>query len=275
MSYAIEESSAENGSPVELYDFVYSGQSIYLTSGDAPITHLGNTYTPAAFERAKIEGSSNVDKASLEVKVSKDSTVAAIFKDGPPSEVVYMTIWGVHLTDTDAQFVTIWRGRLIDCNWEPDSATLTAENVFSSLLRSGIGPRFSVQCKVALYSKRCGIAKEDRKIVTTVSAIAGVNLTLALGGAHPDDWFGGGLISWVNSVYGNTEWRAIRSSEGATGVITLPNNPPGLSVSQAVSVYPGCDHSLSTCDTKFGNAENYRGEPYIPLLNPFGANALF
>lgn len=275
MSYATEESSAENGNPVELYNFVYSGQSFFLTSSDTPIDHLGHTFTPTAIQRPKIEDSSNVDKANLEITVSKDSPVAAIFADGPPSEVVFVTVWSTHVTDTDAQFVVAWKGRVIDCNWEPDSATLTTENVFSSLLRSGLGPRFSVQCTVPLYSMACGIAKESRKVTTTITAISGLNITVDLAGENPDNWFGGGLLSWTNSVFGNTEWRAIRSSDKATGVITLPTHAPGLAAGQTVDVYPGCDHSLGTCDSKFNNAVNYRGHPYIPVINPFGGNAIF
>lgn len=32
----------------------------------------------------------------------------------------------------------------------------------------------------------------------------------------------------------------------------------------AFTVYQGCDHTMSTCQTKFANLANFRGFPFVP-----------
>jgi hypothetical protein len=42
---------------------------------------------------------------------------------------------------------------------------------------------------------------------------------------------------------------------------------PGLRIGAMLTVRPGCDRSLSTCISRFGNSEHFVGMPYIPRLN--------
>lgn len=39
---------------------------------------------------------------------------------------------------------------------------------------------------------------------------------------------------------------------------------PGIEVGTVVHLREGCDHTLATCDSRFDNAINFRGEPYLP-----------
>ena len=42
-------------------------------------------------------------------------------------------------------------------------------------------------------------------------------------------------------------------------------NPPRGEA--AVELIEGCDKSLATCAARFGNAANFRGEPYLPGMD--------
>ena len=42
------------------------------------------------------------------------------------------------------------------------------------------------------------------------------------------------------------------------------------SVGPMATVYPGCSHNTTDCDTVFDNLDNYGGFPYLPSENPFG-----
>ena len=46
-------------------------------------------------------------------------------------------------------------------------------------------------------------------------------------------------------------------------------------LSDAVTLYPGCDHTLTTCDTAFSNSLNYGGFPAIPQKNPWAGDPVF
>lgn len=40
--------------------------------------------------------------------------------------------------------------------------------------------------------------------------------------------------------------------------------PYPIAIGDSIIVYPGCDKTISTCASKFGNSINFQGEPYIP-----------
>ena len=40
--------------------------------------------------------------------------------------------------------------------------------------------------------------------------------------------------------------------------------PNAIQTGDAYSVYPGCDKRFATCQTKFSNAVNFGGFPYVP-----------
>lgn len=88
----------------------------------------------------------------------------------------------------------------------------------------------------------------------------------------PSGYFSGGYIEWEVAI-GIVERRFISDHTDAaltvtSAVGTLPGGTP-------VKIYPGCDHTLATCNTKFANAINYGGMPYIPTKNPFGGSPVF
>ncbi|GAA3695289.1 hypothetical protein GCM10022268_02460 [Sphingomonas cynarae] len=51
-------------------------------------------------------------------------------------------------------------------------------------------------------------------------------------------------------------------------MVTL-RSPPVFAVVAGVlvEVAEGCDKSLATCATRFGNAANFRGEPHLPGID--------
>ncbi|MEM7688583.1 MAG: DUF2163 domain-containing protein [Pseudomonadota bacterium] len=47
----------------------------------------------------------------------------------------------------------------------------------------------------------------------------------------------------------------------------------GIEIGTALELREGCDHTLATCATRFGNVANFRGEPFLPgndLLTRYG-----
>lgn len=59
--------------------------------------------------------------------------------------------------------------------------------------------------------------------------------------------------------------RTVRNYENSTGAVTV--SPPLEHIPDAddiFEIYPGCDKLLATCESKFDNAGNFRGMPFIP-----------
>lgn len=51
---------------------------------------------------------------------------------------------------------------------------------------------------------------------------------------------------------------------GIADVVLQQRLPYDLPINQSMTIYPGCDKTIGTCQTKFNNVVNFQGEPYIP-----------
>jgi len=97
-------------------------------------------------------------------------------------------------------------------------------------------------------------------------------VTVNAAAAQPFGWYAGGYLEY-DVVTGISERRFI--TDHTSGALTLTTVPAGLVVGATVRVYPGCDHTLATCASKFGNAANYGGFPFMPTKNPFDGSPLY
>ncbi len=59
--------------------------------------------------------------------------------------------------------------------------------------------------------------------------------------------------------------RTVKSYAHSSGLVTvvlaLPNTP---AVSDAFTIYPGCDLTMATCSSKFSNLAHFGGQPFVP-----------
>ena len=57
-----------------------------------------------------------------------------------------------------------------------------------------------------------------------------------------------------------------------SAIPSLVESIEGSDGQAAVTLYPGCDHTLNDCINKFDNRDNYGGFQWIPSKNPFANN---
>ena len=119
-------------------------------------------------------------------------------------------------------------------------------------------------CRATLGDRRCRVAMAGRRRIARVLAVAGRVLTLD--GAEPvaNGW-GEGVLRWIGGENGGLE-QAIVASDGARVTLVAPPRFPVAS-GALVQVEEGCDRTIATCAGRFGNAANFRGEPYLPGID--------
>ena len=270
MTYATVETSTQAGRPVELYEFI-SGTTYYrYTSADGDVVYGGNTYTAVPISRGAVEATSETARLALEITCASDLPVLDLFATMPPEEVVAVTLRRLHAGDGEA--ITMWMGRVLNVTWNNASAAIHCESVYTSLKRTGLRRLYQKGCPHVVYGSGCGLNRNDFKLVRTVSTITGTTITVSTLSGFADGYFSGGYLEWEKTT-GVFERRAIRSQVGA--VVTIGFPIPGLAASASVNLYPGCDHSLATCEGKFSNRLNYGGQPYFPDKNPFNGVAIY
>lgn len=270
MSYASVETSAQSGRPVELYEFLNGAVAYRYTSADGDVSYGGHSYTAVPIARNAIEATSETVRTALEITCARELSVISLFSTMPPEGVVSVTLRRLHAGDGEA--ITMWMGRVLNVMFGAVSAGIHCESVYTSLKRVGLRRLYQIACPHVVYGNGCGLDRADFGAAATVSTISGTTLALTGIGAFADGHFSGGYLEWERSA-GVFDRRAIRAHNGGTVVIGFPI--PGLAASDAVMLYPGCDHTLAMCTAKFGNAQNYGGMPYFPQKNPFDGTPIY
>lgn len=272
MAFDTLERSIFGGSPIELYEFFILGQAWRYTTDDRTVTFNGADYLAAPLlMRDSIRVTGNIDRSTFTVKVRGDFPIADEFRVAPPSEPVQLRIYKKHRGDSD--FIINWRGRVNGCVWEEDVAVLQCTPITSSMKQPGLRRAYSLQCPFALYDSACRVDRNEFIVVGEVTAMSGLDITLDTAAGLDTDWFAGGYVLWENAT-GRQDTRMVTASTAA-GVLTVQNTTIGLEVGSVLQAYPGCDHNISTCVSKFNNSERFGGFPFIPKTNPFGGATIY
>ena len=270
MTFATFETSATQGQPEELYEF-RRGVSVWrYTSAQADQALGVDVYTAAPMQRATIKQTGDLNQQRLDLTCARDIAIAAEFISTPPSEVTLLTVRRRHGTDTD--YAVVWMGRVLGAQWaDQASVVLHCEPVSTSLKRTGLRRLYQRNCPHVLYGVPCGASTAAVQFIGAASVINANAVTVPGASAKPDGWYTGGYASWNAS--GASVRRMITGHVGDT--LTLSAAPLDLAVGMAVTLLPGCDHTLGTCDAKFANSANYGGFPFIPTSNPLGGATVF
>lgn len=132
----------------------------------------------------------------------------------------------------------------------------------SAALQRPVVEETSPECRAELGDRRCRVAMAGRRRFARVVSVDGVVVTVdrsAGDGAYAGGrarWFGGPAAGLTSSVV---------ASAGATVTLAVaPGTNGAASAGTLVELVEGCDKSLATCAARFGNALNFRGEPYLP-----------
>lgn len=273
MSFDSFETSGQDGAPIELFEFEVGPTVHRYTSAPDDFEYLTKTYLAVQIARSTVDESGELPKDGITITVPRDAAIADEFRVAPPSEVILVNIYRLHYGDgANPERKLFWTGRALNCEWKGAVADLTCESIYTSLKRPGLRRIYQRMCPHVLFGGACGLVDTVYKSTITLDVVSGVTLNAAAIDAQPDGYFSGGMIEWESSP-GRYERRGIRTHVGAD--VTLTHAVSGLAAGAAVFFWPGCDHSLATCNSKFSNAVNYGGFPFVPQKNPFVGTNVF
>lgn len=270
MTYDTVERSVQGGRPVELYTFARDTATWRYTSADRDVTVSSQTYLSRPISRSDIESTSEKARLGIRVRAPRTLEVADLYRVSPPTQAVTLVLQQYH--EGDGQVATIWTGRILAVDFSGPAAEISLEPVYTSIRRIGLRRLYQRQCPHVLYGSSCKVARESFRSDGTVTAISGTSITVPAVSALAAGWFAGGYVEFI-AEGGVAERRFILDSSGAT--IALASSAYGLSVGAEVKLYPGCDHSIATCASKFSNAANFGGFPFFPQKNPFNGQPVF
>jgi hypothetical protein len=250
---------------VELYAFVSSTAQFYLTPHEFDVDLGGTLYKSLPLERNELVMGAEAAKAALDLKLPPTcDLVRHLLANSLTGDTVSLTLRiGRRDISGDHWWLsgTRWMGRVLGVEIADDLARIRCESAQVSLKRIGLRRLYSRKCSHVLYSTACG--------ATPVSASA-----LVTNGDGRNVYFEAGV---PGSVSGGLAGGWLQTPEGARHMI-VNDDGSGVELLYSVSIpvgtevllTVGCDHSTATCESRFGNLDNYGGFPAIPSKNPFG-----
>ena len=265
--YDDKEDSIDEGSPYELYEFIGTYRSYYLTTDSLPRVHEGRTYIPVSgMSRSEITVGTHEDSSTdmtVVIPITEQIVKDYAFQITPPKlELILRRFHRGALTEK-----VYWQGPIVSMVVADEEATLRIPSQFNSILQGNI-PSVFIQppCNHVLFDEMCGVSRTDNAVDTTVSSVSGTTIMIASAGGFPDGFFVGGEIV----VPTRNERRMIIAHGGTT--ITVNYGFGRLVPGESVQVAGGCDYSRGPngC-AKYSNLPRFGGCPYVPgeSNNPF------
>jgi len=120
-------------------------------------------------------------------------------------------------------------------------------------------PRTSPTCRALFCGPGCALSAARFTHEVQVTSIGAERISFAV----PDhSLFAFGQVRWLDGPHaGLTMGVAHADDPGLT--LDTPVDP-ALAPGVRALLHQGCDHTLATCASRFGNAVNFQGEPFLP-----------
>ena len=232
-----QETSAQDGQPVELYTFEAPTATYRLTPSEQDYTHASNVYTSTIMSRSHTEGSPVGKTRELTISLPIDhALVTQLIANGIPTRTINVTLIRVHRGATGS-----WQ------KWRGPIAGLSTDGLYARLrvpsrMESAVDVRLPLfksdrNCQHQLYDDGCQ-ASPLELIITSIWFAE--RTTVALLDAPPEGWAIGGEIV----VDANNRRSIVDQSESGELLIDVPFtftvSPTDTPVGCVVRA--GCDH---------------------------------
>lgn len=268
MTFDTRELGPVTSRPVELFKFVGNYATWRYTSWGEDVTNTDGTYTAIPIKRSKVEqGSQEDDNISMDIELpyTNEMVSAYAFSDAPPQ--LDFELYRAHPEDYNDTLL-LWTGKTLSWSIKGRIAKLRVPSLFNYLLGSLCpAPKYQAPCNHVLYDSRCSVDPTSYEHTTTVSSVSGLVVTLTTQ-PFANDLMPAGEVEFTTGG----ERRMISTVSGTA--VTVTSRFANLQVGDTVTIRQGCDHSFTTCKSKFNNGINFGGFPLIPGKNPFTADSL-
>ncbi len=121
-------------------------------------------------------------------------------------------------------------------------------------------------CIWTLFGRGCALSRAAFKVLGTISAIDGKQITTATAGitGKPDKYWHRGYVEYDGLRIGIQNWTLADATH-----LFLVRRPPDSWIGPTLDFYPGCDKTVETCIARFNNEDQFGGVGYaIPPYNP-------
>lgn len=246
-----------------------SGEVIRLTTADKDINYGGATFlsTGPYLERGHTRVVRGIEVDTLELTVYPELThqidglswPLAIRRGALDNGLVkleraFLPDWNSSPVGT----VILFTGRVADIELTPSAARINVKSDLELLNLQLPRKLYQPGCLHTLYDQGCGLNKASWKETSCVQEGSDryvIKTTLT----QEDGYFDLGIIEFDSGVT-----RTVKQYQGGNLYLSFPLYT-APTVGESISVFPGCDKKLDTCENKFNNKTKFLGFPFIPM----------
>ena len=253
---------------VNLYKFKRDNIVYTYTNISHSLWHNGELYVPETIKRSNIEQNNEQSRSTLSIKLPRDNPLGAAFiaeaQDWPVSITLYEQKGGV--------ITVIWVGSISAHIASGSEVSLDCINAIASQARFGLRARYQKTCRHALYKEGCNLTASDWDYAGVCTSIDGTTVVVPEAANLTD----GDLTSGMLEYSGVKKY--IRKHVGDILILMHPFHILAKEVAingpASITLYEGCSHSLTVCNLKFNNLNNFGGMPWLPTKNPFSLSSI-
>lgn len=239
------------------------GVTIGFTSHDRDIAIDGLLYraSPGLAPTSIVE-TLGLEPGSLEVSGALTSDalhpddIAAGKWDGAD-----LTIFLFDWTDPEAAPLVLASGTLGAISWTGSAFEVEFLGPAALLSASSV-PSTSPTCRAEFAGRGCGLNPRRFTQEVRVSGATGGVLVLAESLQGDAAAYVHGELRWLSGANCGLRQQIVSASANAVMLVDEPCFP--VAADERAELLQGCDRTIATCAARFGNAINFRGEPYLP-----------
>jgi uncharacterized phage protein (TIGR02218 family) len=260
----------------DLFTFTFlDGTSLRYTSADKPVPWGGNTFTVGPLikrGRVKLQVGISVDTLDIQlsagpgIQVNSKPLMAFIAAGGMDGarvrlERAFMPDWQSPVTGVLQQF----SGRINDVSIGRFEVALSVQSDLELLNTKVPRNLYQPGCVNTVYDGACGKNRTALTVTNAVTAsptptksVFDSTLTQATG------YFDLGVVAFTSGANASIS-RTIKSFVSGGLITTIAPFPFAPAAGDTFTVYPGCDKTMATCNSRFSNLPRFRGFPFIPV----------
>lgn len=161
-------------------------------------------------------------------------------------KVIHRRGWLGEVTVKNGQFVAEVRG-------------------LSQKMQQNIGELYSPTCRAILGDARCKVNLAGFTVGGTVDSVTSHQVFTCNSMTQAAGYFSSGEIRWLTGANAGRRME-IKEFSNKQFTLALPM-PNSVAAGDTFNAIAGCDKTFNSCFSKFGNAVNFRGEPYVPGMD--------
>ena len=280
MTYTDDEESAVGGNPVELYLFKGPGRTYAYTSHHEDISYDDETYVAVPMVRSAPKSITESDPPTLRLELPFDLPFVKAYAFGIAPTWATVTIRRYHLASGPDVGQTYFSGDVAGVQVSGRVAEVEIVTAAAKLEAPLPGILWQDRCQHVLYGSRCRVSPATFQVPTNVSFVFSIDATGTVievgtvdgipdlnGDPTPTDYLAFGTIKRL----ADGESRTIISNDGLMNrTLTIQRPFAEIDPLDLIVIVAGCNRSLTACNERFNNVENFGGHPLLPAYDVFG-----